>query len=60
MVSTHILKRQGGAPFAAEESIKGAAIIKDLEGRSGAVKVAEVDDGIVLDAVALAVGPDGK
>ena len=60
MASTRTLKTKGGAPFAAEESIKGAAIIKDLEGRSGAVKVAEVDDGIVLDAVALAVGPDGE
>ena len=34
--------------------------MKDLIGRSGAIKVAECDDGIVLDAEALIVCPEGQ
>jgi|GEM_PF-2910324 hypothetical protein len=34
--------------------------MKDLQGRSGPIKVAECDSGIVLDAEALAVGPDSE
>ena len=32
-------------------------IIEDIKGRSGPIKVAECDDGIVLDAEALTVCP---
>ena len=31
--------------------------MEDLKGRSGAIKIAECDDGIVLDAEALTVCP---
>jgi hypothetical protein len=34
--------------------------MKDLQGRSGAIKVAECDSDIVLDAEALTVCPDSK
>lgn len=45
------------SPFAA--NTKGApGIMKDLQGRSGRIKVAECDNGVVLDAEALSVGPD--
>lgn len=43
-------------PFDVKES-NGKKIIADIKGRSGPVKVSEVDEDIVLDAEALAVGP---
>ncbi len=60
MVSTHTLKIQGGIHFAAKESGAAASIMKDLQGRSGAVKLAECDDDTVLDAEALTVCPASK
>jgi len=44
------------SPFASKAEA-AAGIIKDLQGRSGKIKVAECDDGIVLDAEALTVSP---
>jgi hypothetical protein len=44
------------SPFASNAGA-AARIIKDLQGRSGKIKVAECDDGIVLDAEALTVAP---
>ena len=60
MASTRTLKTKGGTPFAAEDSGAAASIMKDLQGRSGAIKVAECDSDIVLDAEALTVCPDSK
>ena len=42
--------------FASETEV-AAGIIQDLQGRCGKIKVAECDDGIVLDGEALAVSP---
>ena len=51
-----LIIRKRCAPFASEAKA-AAEIIKDLQGRCGKVKVAECDDGIVLDAEALTVSP---
>ena len=58
MVSTLTSKACRQAPFATESESVGAMIIKDLEGRCGAVKLAEGDDCIVLTAEALSLYPE--
>ena len=60
MVSTPTSATEGITPFVADKNSEGAAILKDLRGRSGPVKIAECDEGIVLDAEALTVCPDGE
>ena len=57
MVFTPILTaRKRCSPFASNAEA-AAGIINDLQGRSGKIKVAECDDGIVLDAEALTISP---
>lgn len=56
---TNIASRQAD-PLIYKVNSEAAAIIRDIRGRAGAIKISEVDDSIVLDAEALIVTPDMK
>ncbi len=53
MVCIPILMKCKCGPFVANHVPEAAAIIEDLKSRCGAIKIAECDDGVVLDAEAL-------
>ena len=46
------------SPFAANTKKDAIGIMKDLQGRAASIKVAECDNGVILDAEALSIGPD--
>ena len=50
--------RKRCSPFAANTKKDAIGIMKDLQGRAASIKVAECDNGVVLDAEALSIGPD--
>ncbi len=56
---TNIASRQAD-PLIYKVNSEAAAIIRDIMGRAGAIKISEVDDSIVLDAEALIVTPEMK
>lgn len=56
---TNIASRQAD-PLIYKVNSEAAAIIRDIRGRAGAIKISEVDDSIVLDAEALIVTPEMK
>lgn len=59
MVFTPILTaRKRCSPFAANTKKDAIGIMKDLQGRAASIKVAECDNGVILDAEALSIGPD--